>query len=115
MFYNSKNINLAKTMRSNMTKQEVKLWNIIRAKRLLGCKFKRQVLIGDYIVDFLCEEKKLIIELDGGQHNDINNVIYDKNRTLYLEKQGYRVLRFWNNEIWENIEGVIEVIKKHLS
>ncbi|MCQ2754519.1 MAG: DUF559 domain-containing protein [bacterium] len=115
MFYNSKNINLAKNMRSNMTKQEVKLWNIVRAKKLLGYKFKRQVLIGEYIVDFLCEEKKLIIEIDGGQHNEIDNIFYDKNRTIYLEKQGYKVLRFWNNEIWDNIEGVIEVIKKYLS
>ena len=115
MFYNSKNINLAKNMRSNMTKEEVKLWNIVRAKKLLGYKFKRQVLIGEYIVDFLCEEKKLIIEIDGGQHNETNNIIYDKNRTIYLEQQGYKVLRFWNNEVWDNIKGVVEVIKKHLS
>ena len=114
MHYNSKNIHYAKAMRSNMTKEEVKLWNILRAKRFYGFRFKRQVLIGDYIVDFLCPEQGLIVEIDGGQHNENDNIINDELRTIYLEQQGYRVLRFWNNEVWNNIEGVLQVIKDYL-
>ena len=100
-------------MRSNMTEAEAKMWNILRAKRFYGFKFKRQVLIGDYIVDFVCETKKIIIEIDGGQHNSEENIVYDKNRTIYLNSQGYEVLRFWNNEVLSNIEGVCEVIKRY--
>ena len=93
-------------MRSNMTKEEVKLWNIVRASRFHGYKFKRQVLIGNYIVDFVCEDKKLIIEIDGGQHNEEENIQYDRQRTEYLENNGYKVLRFWNTDVWDNIDGV---------
>ena len=114
MYYNSKNINFAKHMRSNMTKEEVKLWNIVRAKRFHGLKFKRQVLVGEYIVDFLCQEKMCIIEIDGGQHNEIENKQNDDTRTRYLESCGYKVLRFWNNEIWDNIEGVCAILEQEL-
>lgn len=114
MQYNSKNIILAKNLRSNMTKEEVKLWNIVRAKRFYGLKFKRQVLIGEYIVDFLCQEKMCIIELDGGQHNKDENIEKDSIRTNYLVSKGYKVLRFWNNDIWNNIEGVCLILKKEL-
>ena len=114
MYYNPNNLNNAKHMRSNMTEAEAKMWNILRAKRFYGFKFKRQVLIGDYIVDFVCETKKIIIEIDGGQHNSEENIVYDKNRTIYLNSQGYEVLRFWNNEVLSNIEGVCEVIKRSL-
>ena len=112
MYYNKQHISLAKNMRSNMTKEEVKLWNILRAKNFYNLKFKRQVLIGEYIADFVCPEKMLIIELDGSQHNEDNNIENDKNRTAYLEQQGYKVIRFWNNEVWDNIDGVCEVIKR---
>ena len=98
-----------------MTKEEVKLWNILRAKRFYGYKFKRQALIGEYIVDFLCPEKKLIIEIDGGQHNIEENINRDEIRTTYLEQNGFKVIRFWNNEIWNNIDGVCEQIKKELT
>ena len=114
MYYNSNNLKFAKQMRSNMTPEEVKLWSILRAKRFYGYKFKRQVLIGDYIVDFLCPEKSLIVELDGGQHNEPDEIEYDKQRTAYLNSQGYKVIRFWNNEVNQNIDGVCEEIKKHL-
>ncbi len=102
-------------MRSNMTKEEFKLWNILRAGRFYGYKFKRQVLIGDYIVDFVCPKEKLIIELDGGQHNESENIIYDSKRTEYLKQNGYEVIRFWNNDVMNNIDTVCEVIKKTLS
>ena len=111
MYYNSKNINLAKEMRSNLTKEELKFWCIVRAKNFYGYKFKRQVLIGDYIVDFLCPEKNLVVEIDGGQHNEGNNVESDRKRTMYLENNGYKIIRFWNNEVWENIEGVCQKLK----
>ena len=97
-----------------MTDEEAKLWSYVRAKRFVGYKFKRQVLIGNYIVDFLCPEKSLIIEIDGGQHNVESNIEKDTKRTQYLLDNGYKVIRFWNNEVRDNFDGVCEVIKRHL-
>ena len=114
MEYNSENLDYAKTMRSNMTKEEVKLWNILRSKKFHNFKFRRQHLIGNYIVDFVCLKQKLIIELDGGQHNQSADISYDANRTSYLKSKGFRVIRFWNNEVWNDIEGVCVVIEKEL-
>lgn len=114
MYYNQNNVSLAKDLRSQMTKEEVKLWNILRGHRFFNKKFKRQVPIGEYIVDFLCKDDRLIIELDGGQHNEKINRENDLKRTAYLESQGYRVLRFWNDEVWNNIEGVCKIIRKEL-
>ena len=114
MYYNPHNLKNAKEMRSNMTPAETKMWRILRGKRFQNLKFKRQVLIGNYIVDFLCEDKKIIIEIDGGQHNEELNIQSDKNRTRYLENNGYKVLRFWNNEIDNNIEGVYETILREI-
>ena len=110
MYYNPHNLKNAKEMRSNMTPAETKMWRILRGKRFQDLKFKRQVLIGNYIVDFLCENKKIIIEIDGGQHNEELNIQSDNNRTHYLENNGYKVLRFWNDEVMKNINGVMEVI-----
>ena len=110
MYYNPHNLKNAKEMRSNMTPAETKMWRILRGKRFQDLKFKRQVLIGNYIVDFLCEDKKIIIEIDGGQHNEELNIQSDKNRTRYLENNGYKVLRFWNDDVMKNIDGVMEVI-----
>ena len=93
-----------------MTPAETKMWRILRGKRFQDLKFKRQVLIGNYIVDFLCENKKIIIEIDGGQHNEELNIQSDNNRTHYLENNGYKVLRFWNDDVMKNIDGVMEVI-----
>ena len=110
MYYNPHNLKNAKKMRSNMTPAETKMWRILRGKRFQDLKFKRQVLIGNYIVDFLCEDKKIIIEIDGGQHNEELNIQSDNNRTHYLENNGYKVLRFWNDDVMKNIDGVMEVI-----
>ena len=115
MYYNSKNLQNAKKMRSNMSPAEIKMWYILRGKRFNGLKFKRQVLIGNYIVDFLCKEKKLIIEIDGGQHNTDVNIVNDKNRTRYLENNGYKVLRFWNEDVLKNFSGVLEVILREIN
>ena len=114
MYYNPHNLKNAKEMRSNMTPAETKMWRILRGKRFQGLKFKRQVLIGNYIVDFLCENKKIIIEIDGGQHNEELNIQSDNNRTHYLENNGYKVLRFWNDEVMKNINGVMEVIFREI-
>jgi len=106
--YNSVNVDNARELRTNSTEVEKKLWNILRNRQLEQYKFKRQQPIGSYIVDFVCLDKMLVIELDGGQHAD--QKIYDELRTKFLEAQGYRVLRFWNNEVIENIEGVYDRI-----
>ena len=104
----------ARSLRKNMTKQERILWQFLRKKSINGLKFRRQYPIGSYIVDFICNEKKLIIEIDGGQHNEDKNSIYDHERTKYLETKGYKVIRFWNHDIENNIEGVYREILKYL-
>ena len=99
-----------KKLRRSATPQEVILWARLRRGQM-GYKFRRQHSIGKYIVDFYCSEKKLIIEIDGSQH--INNIA-DISRTEYLNKLGFKVLRFWDNEINNNIEGVLLKILENL-
>ena len=111
---NSKTIK-ARNLRKNMTEQERMLWQYLRKRSINNFKFRRQYPIGNYIVDFACLEKRLVIEIDGGQHNQSDNILYDQNRTQYIEKCGYKVIRFWNNEIENNIEGVYEEILKYLN
>ena len=101
---------LARMLRKNLTSQERVLWKFLRNRQVMGLKFKRQVPIGNYIVDFLCEEKKIIIELDGGQHNFENNIQKDTERTQFLNAEGYKVYRFWNNDVDDNLEGVYQKI-----
>jgi very-short-patch-repair endonuclease len=102
-----KPMNLVKELRCGQTDAEGKIWANLRAKRLSGIKFRRQQPIGNYIVDFVSFEQKLIIEVDGGQHNEAPNIEKDEKRTKYLESKGYRVIRFWDNDVLENIEGVM--------
>ncbi len=97
----------AKRIRSEPTDAERALWHLLRAKRFVGYKFKRQVPIDRYIVDFVCFADRLIIEADGSQHAESD---YDSERHAYLAGQGFRVLRFWNNDILANTEGVSEAI-----
>ena len=104
-------IEKSRELRKNMTSQERKLWNIIRNRQFFGYRFRRQFPIGEYIVDFICREKKIIIEIDGGQHNEKQNIEYDNKRTEYLNSEGYQVVRFWNSEIDGNVEGVYEQLK----
>lgn len=111
---NSKTIK-ARSLRKNMTEQERKLWQYLRKRSINNFKFRRQYPIGNYIVDFACLEKRLVIEIDGGQHNQSDNILYDQNRTQYIEKCDYKVIRFWNNEIENNIKGVYEEILKYLN
>ena len=103
---------LARTLRHNQTEAEKRLWQAVRSRRLGGYKFRRQVPIGNHIADFICEEAKLIIELDGGQHDD--NKHADDLRTKKLEDFGYHVIRFWNNEVFENMDGVLSTILQGL-
>lgn len=109
-YYNKKSLANAKALRTNQTDCENILWQHIRAKRLNNIKFRRQVPVGKYIVDFINLGKKLIIELDGAQHLDENNMKYDKLRTEYLEKFGYKVIRFLDNDIIENLDSVLNSI-----
>lgn len=102
----------AKNLRKNSTDTEKHLWFYLRANRL-GYKFKRQVPIGTYIIDFACLEKRLLIELDGGQHLD--NQTYDMERTVWLNAHGFKVLRFWNNEVLQQTTSVIELIMQALA
>jgi very-short-patch-repair endonuclease len=90
-------------LRRDQTDAERLFWFAVRNRRLDGVKFRRQTTIGPYIVDFLCIEAMLVVELDGGQHSPEA----DAARTRFLEQRGYRVLRFWNNEVIENLEGVL--------
>ncbi|MCD4705437.1 endonuclease domain-containing protein, partial [bacterium] len=98
--------NRRKKLRNNMTKAEIKLWCVLKGNKFTNYKFRRQRGIGFYIVDFYCPKIKLVIELDGGQHLKLNNMMYDKKRTEYLNSLGVVVVRFFNNEILENIEEV---------
>jgi very-short-patch-repair endonuclease len=106
--------NISKELRQKQTEAEKVLWFKLRDRQLNGAKFRRQHRIGSYIVDFACLEKKLIIEIDGGQHNQTLTKENDEQRTLWLEAAGYHVVRFWNNEILQNTEGVLEKIKELL-
>jgi very-short-patch-repair endonuclease len=103
----------AKVLRKNFTDTERLLWKYLRAKQTEGCKFRRQEPIGSYIVDFVCQEKRIIIEVDGSQHSVERE--RDRERDNWLEGQGYKVLRFWNNEVLTNTEGILEVIRNNLN
>lgn len=103
----------AKTLRTHQTEAEQRLWYHLRAHRFMGLKFKRQKPMGRYIVDFVCMERRLIIEIDGGQHAE--QLEYDQHRDMWLRSQGYTVLRFWNNDVMQQLEGVLEQIRITLS
>jgi very-short-patch-repair endonuclease len=104
---NEKKTALTRRLRKDSTPAEQKLWRYLRSRSLAGFKFVRQKPIGPYIVDFVCREKRLVIEVDGSQHAESNG---DALRDRWLVEHHYRVLRFWNNEVLENIEGVWDTI-----
>ena len=106
-----KNITLARTLRRNQTAAEARLWSRLR-KNALGVKFRRQVPIGPYIADFASRTAMLVIEADGGQHGEMKEA--DRERTVFLERRGYRVLRFWNMDILGNTDSVMDVIAEAL-
>jgi very-short-patch-repair endonuclease len=102
----------AKRLRREMTDAERKLWSVLRGANLERAKFRRQQPIGPFIVDFVCQERRLIVEADGSQHADSAS---HERRTAFLESKGYRVLRFWNDEILSNLDGVAEAVVNALS
>nr|VFJ96659.1 MAG: Very-short-patch-repair endonuclease [Candidatus Kentron sp. LFY] len=104
-----KNKERARSLRQNATDAEKLLWRHLRNRQLSGFKFRRQMPVEPYIVDFACLEAKLIIELDGGQHAEQQT--YDQNRSRVLGSRGYRVLRFWNNEMLRDMDAVLERIR----
>ena len=106
---------LARNLRKTSTIQEKRMWNLLKNRQFYNLKFKRQQPIGNYIVDFICKEAKIIIEIDGGQHNNSKNIEYDNIRTEFLNSLGYKVIRFWNNEIYENIDGVMSKLKEEIN
>lgn len=97
---------MRKSLRSSATPQEIILWSRLKNGQL-GYKFRRQHSVGQYIVDFYCSQKKLVIEIDGSQHDDDNNKEYDFRRTKFFNSIGCDVLRFWNNEVNTNLNGVL--------
>ncbi|TKS53784.1 endonuclease domain-containing protein [Luteimonas yindakuii] len=103
---------LPRALRNRPTDAEHRLWQYLRGRQLAGCKFRRQHPFGDYIVDFACLDRRVVVELDGGQHAE--RQAYDLARTLFLEKAGFRVLRFWNHDVFDNPSGIIEVIMRTL-
>jgi len=102
---------LARTLRRTQTELERKLWYVLRDRRFHKYKFRRQQPIGPYVVDFVCFEQKLILELDGSQHAEPRNRATDASRTAYLGSRGFRVVRFWNLDFRKNKDGVLEVIR----
>jgi adenine-specific DNA-methyltransferase len=101
---------LARKLRREQTDVERKLWFALRGRRFHGFKFRRQQPIGPYVVDFVSFEAKLVIELDGGQHGLSENESADRERSKRLEADGFRVIRFWNSELIENFDGVLDCI-----
>ena len=104
-------IKLSRTLRKEQTPWEKKFWMHLKGSKFYDLKFKRQVVVGPYIYDFSCFEKKLIIELDGSQHKEPEGKIKDREKQEFVEKLGYKVLRFNNSDVQNNIEGVLEVIR----
>jgi very-short-patch-repair endonuclease len=100
----------ARRLRTCQTRAEQKLWGRLRRNQIGGLKFKRQHPIAGFIADFCCLDRRLVIELDGGQHNEDANAAKDADRTKAMQRMGFRVLRFWNNEVLQNLDGVLAEI-----
>ena len=112
--YNRKNIGLARNLRKNMTYPETILWSRIRLKQLKGYQFYRQKPIDEYVVDFYCPKARLVIELDGSQHKFVASIKKDTVKDNNLGNLGLKVFRFNNNDVTENIEGVLERILSNI-
>jgi len=107
-------VGLARELRRKQTDAERMLWAKLRNMQLEGVKFRRQQSIGNYIVDFVSFEEKVIIEIDGGQHNEERKIEKDEQRKMWLEGEGFSIIRFWNNDVLLNTEGVLMKIMEAL-
>ena len=114
LLYKAKLKQAARQLREQMTNAERHLWAKLRMKQLMGCQFYRQKPVGDYIVDFFCPRAKLVIEVDGSQHLSDEMLEYDRIRDEYMSSLGLRVLRFNNNDVLTNIDGVVERIMENM-
>ncbi|HEX5124294.1 MAG TPA: endonuclease domain-containing protein [Rhodanobacteraceae bacterium] len=103
---------LQRELRNAPTDAERLLWSHLKSRQIEGCKFRRQHPYGDFILDFVCLERRIVVELDGSQHVDATT--YDEKRSRFLQLAGFRVLRFWNNEVFGEMDGVLEVIRREL-
>lgn len=113
--YTNENLkNRRRDLRKKYTEAEKKVWRILRNKQM-GFRFLRQYSVGSYVLDFYCPSRRLGVELDGGQHGEIFNEIYDRERTKYLNDLDIKIIRFWNNDALSNIDGVVEEISKNLT
>jgi very-short-patch-repair endonuclease len=112
---NKQRNDFSRELRRQGTPAERILWQLLRNRQLAGAKFRRQQPPGNYVVDFVCYEKRLIIEIDGGQHNEDRIADRDEVRTVWLKNKDFRVIRIWNNEVMENIEGVVQKIQEMLT
>jgi very-short-patch-repair endonuclease len=99
-----------RVLRGRATDAERLLWRLLRTRQFVGLKFRRQHPVGPYIVDFYCADRRLVVELDGGQHFTVEGQAYDRRRTEYLAARGIRVVRFTNSDLFENAEGVLEML-----
>ena len=104
----------ARILRVQLTDAEQLVWQILRDRRFCGIKFRRQHPFERFVLDFYCHEAKLVLELDGGGHNDHGQKAYDEERTKFLEDAGIRVLRFWNHDVLNNLEAVLEQLHDEL-
>jgi very-short-patch-repair endonuclease len=103
---------IARELRRNQTEAEKRLWNELRGRRLAGAKFVRQHKIATFVADFACRSARIAIDLDGGQHSENEG---DAGRARIIEAFGYRVIRFWNNEVFENMDGVLQTVTRELA
>jgi len=110
-----KRVPRARRLRRDTTDAERKLWRALRSLPMHNSHFRRQATIGPYFADFACHAKRLVIELDGGQHGDVLHAASDAKRDAYMQQAGYRVLRFWNNDVMQNTQGILEAIAEALS
>ncbi len=102
----------SRKLRAGATEAERKLWQHLKAQKVMGTRFNRQFPVGQYICDFVSRSRKLIIEIDGGHHGRSVERTYDARRTAFLRAQGYHVIRFWNSDILDNVEGVLRRIER---
>jgi very-short-patch-repair endonuclease len=110
MYRDDEQRDFARALRNQSTDAEKRLWHFLRAEKLGGHKFRRQAAIGSYVVDFVCFSARLIVELDGPQHLEPDAARHDERRAIWLSSRGFRVLRFRNQELDENIHGVVDAI-----